>query len=151
MTNAEEDLRIEERIYSFALPVGATANMDGAAIRQAITVVFAANVVGQPLALSEQVLVLVVAVLISIGTAGVPGAGIVMLTVVLNQVGLPLSVVGFVAGVDPILGRIATMNNVTGDLAVSTVVGKWNDAIDFDSGVWTKSVTDAGQIVSSDD
>jgi len=151
MTNAEEDLRIEERIYSFALPVGATANMDGAAIRQAITVVFAANVVGQPLALSEQVLVLVVAVLISIGTAGVPGAGIVMLTVVLNQVGLPLSVVGFVAGVDPILGRIATMNNVTGDLAVSTVVGKWNDAIDFDSGVWTKTVTDAGQIVSNDD
>ncbi|MFC6825022.1 dicarboxylate/amino acid:cation symporter [Halopelagius fulvigenes] len=137
MTNAEEDLRIGERVYSFALPVGATANMDGAAIRQAITVVFAANVVGQPLALSEQVLVLAVAVLISIGTAGVPGAGIVMLTVVLNQVGLPLTVVGFVAGVDPILGRIATMNNVTGDLAVATVVGKWNDAVDFDGGVWT--------------
>ncbi|SFG91776.1 Na+/H+-dicarboxylate symporter [Halopelagius inordinatus] len=137
MTNAEEDLRIAERVYSFALPVGATANMDGAAIRQAITVVFAANVVGQPLVLSEQVLVLIVAVLISIGTAGVPGAGIVMLTVVLNQVGLPLAVVGFVAGVDPILGRIATMNNVTGDLAVATVVGKWNDAIDFDGGAWT--------------
>jgi Na+/H+-dicarboxylate symporter len=138
MTNAEEDLRIKERVYSFALPVGATANMDGAAIRQAITVVFAANVVGQPLALSEQALVLVVAVLISIGTAGVPGAGIVMLTVVLNQVGLPLAVVGFVAGVDPILGRIATMNNVTGDLAVATVVGKWNDAIDLDGGVWAQ-------------
>ncbi|MFA9518022.1 dicarboxylate/amino acid:cation symporter [Halopenitus sp. H-Gu1] len=136
MTNAEEGLRIDERVYSFALPVGATANMDGAAIRQAITVVFAANVVGQPLALTEQVLVLVVAVLISIGTAGVPGAGIVMLTVVLTQVGLPLSVVGFVAGVDPILGRIATTNNVTGDLAVATVVGKWNDAIDVTGGVW---------------
>lgn len=138
MTNAEENLRIREEIYSFALPVGATANMDGAAIRQAITVVFAANVVGQPLALSEQVLVLVVVVLISIGTAGVPGAGIVMLTVILNQVGLPLAIVGFVAGVDPILGRIATMNNVTGDLAIATVVGKWNDAIDFGSGVWTR-------------
>jgi Na+/H+-dicarboxylate symporter len=137
MTNAEEDLRIEEQVYSFALPVGATANMDGAAIRQAITVVFAANVVGQPLVLSEQVLVLLVAVLISIGTAGVPGAGLVMLTVVLNQVGLPLAVVGFVAGVDPILGRIATMNNVTGDLAVATVVGKWNDAIDLEAGVWS--------------
>lgn len=141
MRNAEEDLRISERVYSFALPVGATANMDGAAIRQAITVVFAANVVGQPLAPTEQVLVLVVAVLISIGTAGVPGAGLVMLTVVLNQVGLPLEVVGFVAGVDPILGRIATMNNVTGDLAVSTVVGKWNDALDLDDGVWA-AVTD---------
>ena len=61
-----------------------------------------------------------------------------MLTVVLNQVGLPLAVVGFVAGVDPILGRIATMNNVTGDLAVATVVGKWNDAIDLDGGVWAQ-------------
>ncbi|ACM55821.1 dicarboxylate/amino acid:cation symporter [Halorubrum lacusprofundi] len=138
MTNAEEDLRIEERVYSFALPVGATANMDGAAIRQAITVMFAANAVGQPLALTEQFLVLVVAVLISIGTAGVPGAGLVMLTVVLSQVGLPLAVVGFVAGVDPILGRIATMNNVTGDLAVATVVGKWNDAVDFGDGVWAR-------------
>lgn len=151
MNNAEEDLRIKERIYSFVLPVGATANMDGAAIRQAITVVFAANVVGQPLAFSEQALVLVVAVLISIGTAGVPGAGIVMLTVILNQVGLPLAVVGFVAGVDPILGRIATMNNVTGDLAVSTVVGKWNDAIDFDNGAWTQTSADSGNIVSGDD
>lgn len=151
MTNAEEDLRIKERIYSFVLPVGATANMDGAAIRQAITVVFAANVVGQPLILSEQVLVLVVAVLISIGTAGVPGAGIVMLTVVLNQVGLPLAVVGFVAGVDPILGRIATMNNVTGDLAVATVVGKWNDAIDLNGGVWTQTSIDAGTASPGDD
>ncbi|EMA46020.1 sodium:dicarboxylate symporter [Halococcus saccharolyticus DSM 5350] len=141
MTNAEEDLRIDERVYSFALPVGATANMDGAALRQAITVMFAANAVGQPLMLSEQVLVLLVAVLISIGTAGVPGAGLVMLTVVLNQVGLPLEVVGFVAGVDPILGRIATMNNVTGDLAVATIVGKWNDAIDLDEGVWRRAPT----------
>ncbi len=138
MTSAEENPRIKEAVYSFALPVGATANMDGTAIQEAITVVFAANMVGQPLALSEQVLVLVVVVLISIGTAGVPGAGIVMLTVILNQVGLPLTVVGFVADIDPILGRIATMNNVTGDLAVATVVGKWNDAIDFSSGVWTQ-------------
>jgi Na+/H+-dicarboxylate symporter len=58
-----------------------------------------------------------------------------MLTVILTQVGLPLEVVGFVAGVNPILGRIATMNNVTGDLAVSTVVGKWNDGLDLDEGV----------------
>ncbi|SNZ17798.1 Na+/H+-dicarboxylate symporter [Natronoarchaeum philippinense] len=151
MTNAEDDLRIKERVYSFALPVGATANMDGAAIRQAITVVFAANVVGQPLALAEQVLVLVVAVLISIGTAGVPGAGLVMLTVILNQVGLPLALVGFVAGVDPILGRIATMNNVTGDLAVATVVGKWNDAVDLDGGVWSRDSAGVAEVAPGDD
>ncbi|WP_135305338.1 dicarboxylate/amino acid:cation symporter [Haloarcula amylovorans] len=151
MRNAEEDLRIAERVYSFTLPVGATANMDGAAIRQAITVMFAANVVGQPLVLTEQVFVLLVAVLISIGTAGVPGAGIVMLTVILTQVGLPLEVVGFVAGVDPILGRIATMNNVTGDLAVSTVVGKWNDAIDFDRGVWTRQTSRLDSVMPGGD
>lgn len=84
MRNADEDLRIAERVYSFTLPVGATASMDGATIRQAVTVMFAANVVGQPLVLTEQVFVLIVVVLISIGTAGVPGAGIVMLTVILT-------------------------------------------------------------------
>ncbi|WP_129114931.1 dicarboxylate/amino acid:cation symporter [Halegenticoccus tardaugens] len=137
MANAEDDLRIDESVYGFSLPLGSTANMDGAAIRLAVTAVFAANVVGQPLALAEQVSVLVIAVLISIGTAGVPGAGLVMLTVVLTQLGLPLEIVGLVAGVDPILGRFATANNVTGDLAVSTLAAKWNDAIDFSSGVWT--------------
>ncbi|MBX0297566.1 dicarboxylate/amino acid:cation symporter [Haloarcula nitratireducens] len=150
MNNADEDLRIAERVYSFTLPVGATANMDGAAIRQSITVMFAANVIGQPLALTEQIFVLIVTVLISIGTAGVPGAGIVMLTVILTQVGLPLEVVGFVAGVDPILGRIATMNNVTGDLAVSTVVGKWNDGLDLENGVWSRDLS-AANLVPGDD
>ena len=151
MRNADEDLRIAERVYSFTLPVGATASMDGAAIRQAVTVMFAANVVGQPLVLTEQVFVLIVAVLISIGTAGVPGAGIVMLTVILTQVGLPLEVVGFVAGVDPILGRIATMNNVTGDLAVSTVVGKWNDGLNLDEGVWSRDSRGAAEFAPGDD
>ncbi|SEO24060.1 Na+/H+-dicarboxylate symporter [Halogranum amylolyticum] len=139
MTDAEENLGIDERIYSFSLPLGATANMDGAAIRLAVTAVFAANVVGQSLALGEQVTVLAIAVLVSIGTAGVPGAGLVMLTLILNQLGLPLEIVGLVAGVDAILGRIATMNNVTGDLAVTTLAAKWHDAIDFDSGVWAET------------
>lgn len=74
-----------------------------------------------------------------------------MLTVILTQVGLPLETVGFVAGVDPILGRIATMNNVTGDLAVATVVGKWNDAIDFTDGVWTRRSNRGTDILSSGD
>lgn len=142
MANAEERLAIDERIYGFSLPLGSTANMDGAAIRMAVTAVFAANLVGTSLALTEQVTVLAIAVLLSIGTAGVPGAGLIMLTVILNQLGLPLAVVGFVAGVDPILGRIATMNNVTGDLAVSTLAAKWENAIDFSGGVWADSSTD---------
>ena len=142
MADAEENLMIDESVYSFSLPLGSTANMDGAAIRLSVTAVFAANLVGQTLTIAEQVSVLVIAVLVSIGTAGVPGAGLIMLTIILNQLGLPLSVVGFVAGVDPILGRIATMNNVTGDLAVSTLAAKWNDAIDLDAGVWARDAAE---------
>src|SRR5699024_5910744 len=80
MSDAEENLKIDESVYGFSLPLGSTANMDGAAIRQTITVVFAANVVGQPLGIGQQVSILLVTVLISIGTAGVPGAGLIMLT-----------------------------------------------------------------------
>lgn len=153
MKNAEEDLGIDESLYGFSLPLGATVNMDGAAIRQAITAVFAANLFGVHLGIGEQFTLLATVVLVSIGTAGVPGAGLVMLTVILESVGLPLTVVGFVAGVDPILGRIATMNNVTGDLAVSTLAGKWNGAVDFASGVWGDgSRADAtGNVSSSGD
>lgn len=93
--------------------------------------------VGQPLGLSEQVAILIVTVLISIGTTGVPSAELIMLTIILQQAGLPLTVVGFVAAVDPVLGRIATMDNITGDLAVSMLAAKWNDAINLGSGVWT--------------
>ncbi|USZ73207.1 dicarboxylate/amino acid:cation symporter [Natronosalvus halobius] len=144
ITNAEENLRIDESVYGFGLPLGATINMDGAAIRQAVTAVFAANMVGISLGLGEQVLVLFTVILISIGTAGVPGAGLIMLTVILNALGLPLEIVGFVAGVDPILGRIATTNNVTGDLAVSSVVGKWTGAIDLADGAWADAPVDGG-------
>ncbi len=151
ITDAEENLRIDESVYGFSLPLGATINMDGAAIRQAITAVFAANVVGVSLGLGDQITILATVVLVSIGTAGVPGAGLIMLTIILNAAGLPLEIVGFVAGVDPILGRIATMNNVTGDLAVSTLAGKWNDAIDFESGVWADSRVRSGVGVLSDD
>lgn len=139
MRNADDDLAIDESLYGFSLPLGATINMDGAAIRQSITAIFAANLFGIHLGLIDQVTLLITVVLVSIGTAGVPGAGLIMLTIILESVGLPLTVVGFVAGVDPILGRIATMNNVTGDLAVSTLAGKWNNAIDFTRGVWPRT------------
>ncbi|NKE37636.1 dicarboxylate/amino acid:cation symporter [Natronococcus sp. JC468] len=144
VANADENLRIDESVYGFSLPLGATINMDGAAIRQAVTAVFAANLVGVPLGLGEQVLVLATVILISVGTAGVPGAGLIMLTVILSTIGLPLEIVGFVAGVDPILGRIATTNNVTGDLAVSSVVAKWTDAIDLTEGAWSDAPAPAG-------
>lgn len=137
MSDADENLRINEEIFSFSLPLGATINMDGTAMYQGVAAVFAANLIGESLTIAQQLTVLLTSVLASVGTAGVPGSGLIMLTMVLTQLGLPLSVVGFVAGVDPILDRLRTMNNVTGDLAVTTLVAKWNDAIDFTTGIWS--------------
>lgn len=147
MTDAEENLRIEEGVYSFSLPLGATINMDGTAMYQGVAAIFAVNLVGGTLTIAEQLTVVAIAVLASIGAAGVPGAGLIMLTLVLTQLGLPLEVVGFVAGIDPILDRLRTMTNVTGDLAVATVVGKWNGAVDFADGVWTGDI--AGRLTSA--
>ncbi|GAB6138456.1 dicarboxylate/amino acid:cation symporter [Halanaerobaculum tunisiense] len=137
MSNAEENLKIDEEVFSFSLPLGATINMDGTAMYQGVAAIFAANLIGQSLTIAQQVTVLLTAVLASVGTAGVPGSGLIMLTMILTQLGLPLSVVGFVAGIDPILDRLRTMNNVTGDLTVTTLVAKWNDGIDFTKGVWS--------------
>ncbi|QLG27470.1 dicarboxylate/amino acid:cation symporter [Halorarum halophilum] len=137
MSNADENLQVEEEVYSFSLPLGATINMDGTALYQGVAAIFAANLVGVQLGLAEQFTVVAVAVLASVGAAGVPGTGLIMLTLVLTQLGLPLEVVGFVAGVDPILDRMRTMTNISGDLAVTTLVAKWNDAVDFTGGTWT--------------
>lgn len=149
MTDAEENLRIEEGVYSFSLPLGATINMDGTAMYQGVAAIFAVNLAGGTLTIAEQLTVVAIAVLASIGAAGVPGTGLIMLTLVLTQLGLPLEVVGFVAGIDPILDRLRTMTNITGDLAVATVVGKWNGAIDFADGVWTGDI--AGTPTAADD
>ncbi|ELZ77762.1 proton/sodium-glutamate symport protein [Haloferax gibbonsii ATCC 33959] len=140
MSDADDNLGIEERIYGFTLPLGATINMDGTAMYQGVAAIFAANIVGVNLSLADQFAVVAVAVLASIGTAGVPGSGLIMLTLVLTQLGLPLEIVGLVAGVDPILDRIRTMVNVTGDLAVTTVVATWNDAVDFTADAWNDGV-----------
>lgn len=136
MSNAEKNLRVDESIFSFTLPLGATINMDGTAMYQGIGAIFAANLIGVNLTIGQQVTVLVTAVLASVGTAGVPGSGLIMLTLILTQLGFPLEVIGFVAGIDPILDRMRTMNNVTGDLAVTTLIAKWNNAIDYNSGTW---------------
>ncbi|QRV17867.1 dicarboxylate/amino acid:cation symporter [Haloterrigena salifodinae] len=139
MSDADENLRVEERVYGFSLPLGATINMDGTSMYLGIVAVFAANMAGVSLTLVEQFTILLTALLASIGTAGVPSASLVMMTAVLTQVGLPLEVIGMIAGIDPLLDRLRTMNNIAGDLAVTTVVAKWNDAIDLSSGVWTET------------
>ncbi|AGB15941.1 Na+/H+ dicarboxylate symporter [Halovivax ruber XH-70] len=151
MSNADENFHIDESVYGFSLPLGATINMDGTALYQGVAAIFAANLAGVSLTLGEQVTVVAIAVLASIGAAGVPGAGLIMLTMVLTQLGLPLAVVAFVAGVDPILDRLRTMTNVSGDLAVTTLVASWNDAIDFDRGSWIGDHAGQSGPVPSDD
>ena len=143
MSNADENLGVDESVYSFSLPLGATINMDGTAMYQGVVAIFAANIAGVSLTVGEQLTVVAIAVLASVGAAGVPGTGLIMLTLVLTQLGLPLEIVGFVAGVDPILDRMRTMTNISGDLAVTTLAAKWNDAVDFDVGTWVDHETPA--------
>ncbi|NJE53658.1 dicarboxylate/amino acid:cation symporter [Thermococcus sp. 21S9] len=137
MRVAEEEMGVDRGIYSFTLPLGATINMDGTALYQGVTVLFVANAIGHPLTLSQQLIVVLTAVLASIGTAGVPGAGAIMLAMVLQSVGLDLSpgspvalAYAMILGIDAILDMGRTMVNVTGDLTGTTIVAKTEGELD---------------------
>ncbi|WP_022872948.1 dicarboxylate/amino acid:cation symporter [Nesterenkonia alba] len=123
-TQAAERLGVRRGVYSFTLPLGATVNMDGTAIYVGAATVFVANVTGTELSLTQLVTVAAVGVLASIGTAGVPGAGLIMLTMAVTAAGLPMAPVALVAGIDAILDMGRTMNNVTGDLAGTRIIAK---------------------------
>lgn len=120
--NAARGLGISKSLYGFSLPLGATINMDGAAIRIAVSAIFAANIIGDPLSLSEMFLVVLIGTLATIGTAGIPGAGIVMIATVFVQLGLPMEAVALLTAIDALVGMGATMLNVTGDLAGSKLI-----------------------------
>lgn len=122
--NAASNMGISHRVYSFILPLGATINMDGAAIRIAISAVFAANVIGVPLDLMQMVQIVIVGTLATIGTAGVPGAGIIMIATVFAQVGLPIETVALLTAIDALVGMGATALNVTGDLVGATIISR---------------------------
>lgn len=122
--DAARRLGMPKRIYGFSLPLGATINMDGAAIRIAISAVFAANVVGIPLDLMTMAEIVLIGTLTSIGTAGVPGAGIVMIATVFAQVGLPIETVALLVSIDALVGMGATGLNVTGDLVGSAIIAR---------------------------
>ena len=119
---AKESLKIKENIASFTVPLGSTINMDGTAIMQGVATVFIANIYGMSLMPSDYLSVIVTATLASIGTAGVPGVGLIMLGMVLNQVGLPLEGIALIIGVDRILDMMRTATNVSGDIAVSLFI-----------------------------
>lgn len=119
-----KNLGVSEKIADFVVPFGAVINMNGTAIYEAVAVIFAAQVFGFNLTVTQQIMVMVTAVLASIGTAGIPGSGLVMLTIVLNAVGLPLETIGLLAGIDRILNMARVIPNIVGDAAAAVVVAK---------------------------
>lgn len=130
-----ESLGAKKEVASFVLPLGATINMDGTAIYQGVCAVFTAQIFGIDLTLSQQLMIILTATLASIGTAGVPGSGVVMLTMVLQSAGLPLEGIALVAGIDRILDMARTTVNITGDAACTICV----DAVEKRKKVNTKN------------
>ena len=124
MANVQKNLGVSEKVSSFVLPLGATINMDGTALYQGVCSLFVAQAFGIDLTFQAQIGILITATLASIGTAGVPGAGLIMLSMVLTSAGLPIEGIGLVAGIDAVLDMARTCINVTGDMCVSTVVAK---------------------------
>lgn len=122
MEKAEEELGVSEEVASFVLPLGATINMDGTGLYQAVAAIFISQAMGIDLTFVDQVTIILTAVLASIGTASVPGAGIIMLVVILESIGVPSSGIALILGVDRILDMLRTVTNVTGDAVVATIV-----------------------------
>ncbi|MQM32699.1 MAG: dicarboxylate/amino acid:cation symporter [Candidatus Accumulibacter phosphatis] len=127
-----ERLGVKNSVASFTVPFGATINMDGTAIMQGVATVFIANVYGVDLGFGGYLTVILMSVLASIGTAGVPGVGLIMLSMVFAQVGLPIEGIGLILGVDRLLDMIRTAVNVSGDAVVSVIVAKSEGQLDLD-------------------
>jgi len=141
-----EKLGIDISVASFTVPFGATINMDGTAIMQGVATVFIANAYGVDLGMAGYLTVIMMSVLASIGTAGVPGVGLIMLSMVFTQVGLPVEGIGLILGVDRLLDMIRTAVNVTGDATVSLIVAKSERKLD----IATYNDPDAGVITEDD-
>ena len=125
-----QDLGVNPKIASFTIPLGATVNMDGTAIMQGVATIFIANAYNVDLSTIDYLMVILTATMASIGTAGVPGVGLIMLAMVLSQVGLPTEGIALILGVDRLLDMIRTVVNVTGDSTVSTIVAHSEGALD---------------------
>ncbi len=130
LKTTEERLGVSNSVAAFTVPLGATINMDGTAIMQGVATVFIAEVYGIDLGFADYLTVILTATLASIGTAGVPGVGLIMLAMVLGQVGLPVEGIALIIGVDRLLDMLRTATNVTGDCMVTCLVAKSEGALD---------------------
>jgi Na+/H+-dicarboxylate symporter len=124
MNVAQKNLKVPESVSSFVQPLGATINMDGTAIMQGVATIFIAQVYGLDLTFTQLVTVVLTAVLASIGTAGVPGVGLIMLAMVLQSVNLPVEGIALIIGIDRLLDMTRTAVNITGDAACAVIVGE---------------------------
>lgn len=132
MATARKKLGVQKSVASFTIPLGATINMDGTAIMQGIATVFIAQAYGIDLSTTSLLMVVVTATLASIGTAGVPGVGLIMLAMVLQQVNLPVEGIALIIGIDRLLDMTRTVVNVTGDCTVACIVAKSENELDKD-------------------
>jgi Na+/H+-dicarboxylate symporter len=130
METAKNRMGVDNKVASFTVPLGATVNMDGTAIMQGVATAFIAQAYNIDLTMGDYLMVILTATLASVGTAGVPGVGLVMLAMVLNQVGLPLEGIALIMGVDRLLDMIRTAVNITGDSAVTIIVAKSEGSLD---------------------
>jgi len=125
---------VSEEVASFVLPLGATINMDGTALYQAVASVFIAQALGMDLTLAAQATIVFTAVLASIGTAAVPGAGIIMLVIILEAIEVPSEGIALILGVDRLLDMMRTVTNVTGDATVACVIASSEGSLKPPSG-----------------
>ncbi|MDA3935046.1 MAG: dicarboxylate/amino acid:cation symporter [Gammaproteobacteria bacterium] len=133
MATLEKRIGVHNSVAAFTVPLGATINMDGTAIMQGIATAFIAQAYGIDLSIGQYITVILMVIMASIGAAGVPGVGIILLATVLRQVGLPVEGIAMILGVDRILDMARTAVNITGDAMVSTVVAKSENEMDIDT------------------
>lgn len=124
LKTVQENFGVSKTISSFTIPLGNTINMDGTAVMQGIATIFIAQIYGKDLTMAHYISIILTATLASIGTAGVPGVGVIMLGMVLVQVGLPLEGIGLVMGIDRFVDMFRTMINITGDAVCTLVIAK---------------------------
>ncbi|HEX7762269.1 MAG TPA: dicarboxylate/amino acid:cation symporter, partial [Cellvibrio sp.] len=130
LRTVEHDLGVDNKVASFSVPLGATINMDGTAIMQGVATVFIAQAYNIDIGIAGYLMVILTATLASVGTAGVPGVGLVTLAMVLQSVGLPVEGIALIIGVDRFLDMVRTAVNITGDAVVSVIVGKSENMLD---------------------
>jgi len=131
LRTVEHDLGVDHKVASFSIPLGATVNMDGTAIMQGVATVFIAQAYNIDIGIAGYLMVILTATLASIGTAGVPGVGLVTLTMVLQSVGLPVEGIALIIGVDRLLDMVRTAVNVAGDAVIAVIVAKSEKLLDL--------------------